>query len=417
MMFKSALLLVLVAGVAGCASSMQQLGNEPTPDEIPALEARSEANPDDAALWVRLGRAHRANDDLEASLEALHRARNLDPERSSVVVHLGLTHEAMGRPDLAREVYADYAATGSDEAVITWIDERGPELRRQELIRSARSAARREAELVDTPPQAGHVAVFPFVYTGTDPQFTALGRGISELLVYDLSVSGRLTLLERIQVQAVLDELELAEAGRVDPVTATRSGRILGAEHSIMGVIDAAADRLNLEASVVQTGVDDPNPSPISREDDLVDLFDVLKEVVLQIHRDLGIELTAAEEERVLEYRTRSLDALLAFSEGLLAEDRGNFAEAAGHFRSAVEIDPGFGEAEVRAVEADNLTTAQVQPPSTANDEFEPASTTVGVADLESLIPDPLARDAVAEATGQEGVGRRSILELIIRRP
>ena len=69
------------------------------------------------------------------------------------------------------------------------------------------------------------VAVFPFLYRGSDPALEPLGRALSELLVTDLGQVKRLRVLERARVQVLLDEMDLAERGLVDSTTAARSGR------------------------------------------------------------------------------------------------------------------------------------------------------------------------------------------------
>ena len=51
---------------------------------------------------------------------------------------------------------------------------------------------------------------------------------LTEVLVMDLAIIGRLTVLERAKVQMLLDEIALGEAGFLETATAARSGRILG---------------------------------------------------------------------------------------------------------------------------------------------------------------------------------------------
>lgn len=409
-----------------CAPAFETAGPV-TAAEIPLLEARTAQDPAAVADLVRLGQGYLEMGRTFDALSLLERAHRIEPLRPSAVAQLGLAYEAAERPDRAREVYEAYRRDGDSAALLAWIDGRLPEVRRQALILAAREAVAREEALAGTPPRLGHIAVLPFHVAGSEAAFEPLGRALAEFMVTDLSVTGRLTVLERTRVQLLLDELALAETDRVDPTTAARSGRMLGAENTVVGTVEASQERVAMEAAVVDVVGAALRGDPRSEQDALQELFAAQKRLALELHDALGIDLTPAERDRILEMRTRSLDALLAFGRGLAEEDRGDFAAAAEHFRAAVTLDPGFQEAGVRAGETEAATEASSPPPPEGVEpgvaeevalEGGPVPGTGEAFDgLEDLIPDPQVRDAVSEATGREGVGRASVLDLILRRP
>lgn len=407
----------------GCAPALQ-LGPEVGPEEIPDLEERMLETPTAVPVLVRLGRAYRSADRLDDAVAILEQAAELDGTNPGVVVHLGLAYEAAERPEDARRVYEGYRQVGDSPELLSWIQGRTAVVRRQQLVLAARDAVRREEELAATPPQPRHVAVLPFQYTGADPQYAPLGRALAELLITDLSQTDRLTVLERMRVQVLLDEIGLVEEGLVDPATAARSGRLLGAERSVLGQLDASAEQITLEAAVIRAADALREAEPFSERDVLQQLFAAQKRLALELYQGLGVELTAAERERILEHRTESLEALLAFGRGLAEEDEGNYAAAAQHYRQAAQLDPGFEAAQVRADETELTAGTETAMPSAAVDVVAAgAPADAGFQDqgfldqLEGLIPDPIARDAVAESQGTEGVGRMTLLEIIIRRP
>ena len=431
----AALLLVL----AGCGGTLDPGGTSPA-EAIPVLESRVFDNPNSVPDLVRLGRAYREARRLPQALSTLESARRLAPTDAGVLAELGLTYEAAERPEMALGLYQGVRQAGEPAELLEWVEGRIPRVRRQALELAARNAVAREAELSALPPNPGHVAVFPFQFTGVDEEFRPLGRALAEFMVTDLGVTGRLTVLERMRVQLLLDELALAETGRVDPSTAARSGRLLRAENTVVGTVDASATEVALEAAVVDVVRASLSGNPRLEEDGLREVFTAQKRLVLGIHRDLGIELTPAEEERILEYRTRSLEALLAYGRGLMAEDRGDFVEASSQFREAATLDPGFQDASIRASETERASEVATDAPTGVTGEpvaeevalegdagageetTAPEAAPEGVGDalgdgLEDLIPDPQVRDAVSEATGREGVGRTSILNIILRRP
>ena len=69
------------------------------------------------------------------------------------------------------------------------------------------------------------VSVAPLRVITTDTAYASLGYGMAALLASDLARSARVTIVERLRVDAVLRELQLAQSGRVDTTTAPRIGR------------------------------------------------------------------------------------------------------------------------------------------------------------------------------------------------
>src|SRR5690606_20054840 len=106
-------------------------------------------------------------------------------------------------------------------------------------------------ELAATPPVPATVAIFPFLVQMRDSTFRPLGRAMAEMLVTDLSQTDRLRVLERLRVQALADEMSLVEEGLIDPATAARGGRMLGAARVVQGSIAGSEAALQLDAAVV----------------------------------------------------------------------------------------------------------------------------------------------------------------------
>jgi TolB-like protein len=193
------------------------------------------------------------------------------------------------------------------------------------------------------------VAVFPFSYLGSDPNLKPLERGLTYLVITDLSKVKSLTLLERAQVQSLVDEMGLTQSGAVDPATGARSGRLLRAQDVVQGALqDAGANqKLKLDANVVAT----TSTSVVatgSSANQLPQLFDMEKAVVLQLLQKLGITLSAAEQRAISERPTADLQAFLAFSQGLEAEDRGDYQAASSAYQAATARDPNFKVARER---------------------------------------------------------------------
>jgi len=411
-------LAVMLMTQVGCGGLMA-LPPAPTPAEIPSLQAELERQPGSLAVRMRLAEAYRLAEQGEAALVLLEPVVSDRPEAA---LALGLAYESLDRVADARRAYADYVERGRDGSLKVRVRERLALLERQELEEAVRSALAREGELANTAPTPNTVGVFPFLAVTDDPEMKPLGTALAELLTTDLSQTERLTVVERAQVQALLTELSLGESGRVDPATAARSGRLLGAANLVQGRVEPSGSDLSVQAVVVSVPGGRDVPSPVRETDALARIFDMEKRLALALYEQMGIQLTQAERERVTRQTTTNVQALLAFGFGLEAADAGLDVEAATHFVRALNLDPGFDLARSHWTKADQSIRAAG---TTANTLGRLGLAEAGsVSDwrtrfeaVEALMANPAARDPAAEVLGAEGPGRRGTAEVIIRRP
>lgn len=288
-------------------------------------------------------------------------------------------------------------------------------MRRRELQQVVEIALAQEAQL-DAQPDPATVAVFPFVSSGADEEVRPLGRALTAFLATDLGQIERLRLLERVLLHALMSEIALAETDLVDPRTAARGGRIIGAGTIVQGQLQGDLERLVVDAAVVD--VRDGPGGPLTLEEAADRFLDMEKALVFQVLGELNIALTPTEEERIGRRPTQNLQAILAYGRGLEADDGGLFAEALGHFQQAAQLDPSFAAAQVAAAQA-----AQVQASisTTTADVATQALTPEGPGDLlglDDLLSDITNRDPAQEALGTEGLmGSPSVIDVILRRP
>lgn len=424
----SASLLTLLV-CAACAPSRSGIP-APSPAEIPALESSLSRGSADASTMTRLGAAYRADGRFDEARAQLESALEANPGHAGAVLFLGLTYEDLGELERARQLYESYLQLGGDSPVHGRIRGRLPLLRRLELASAIRQAIARETELANGTPQPRTVAVFPFLYAGQDSSLEPLSRAMADMLTTDLSQTERLSVLERTRVQLLIDELELGATGLVDPVSAARGGRLLGAERLVQGAIGGGPAQIQFDAAIVQpwTGVLTSGPGGatpdasgivrLSESDALQRLFDAEKRLALRIYEAMGVVLTPAERERVNRRPTENLQAILAYGRGLRAADAGDFALAAQHFAAAAALDPSFALARERAAElesmalARDLTTADIA----FLGAFE-ARLPLAFEPLDVLVPSLTGRDPAQEVMGTEGYGTPTVVEVVIERP
>jgi hypothetical protein len=85
------------------------------------------------------------------------------------------------------------------------------------------------------------VAVMDF--TGGELLEERLRFRMSDMVLTPLVKAGRFTVVERERLEALLAEQELGATERVDPATAARVGKILGAELVVFGTVTQASDQ------------------------------------------------------------------------------------------------------------------------------------------------------------------------------
>jgi tetratricopeptide (TPR) repeat protein len=412
--------LVACMAAAGCAS----LGGPafvPSPEEVPALEARVRANPDDAQALTRLGAAYESAGRLDQAAEVLQRAVVSDPESANAHFILGLVFDAQERFADAGRSYGRYLELAPDSRLRGQVEGRLELARRNELRVAVRESLAREQQLAARPSPAT-VAVFPFLFSGSDERLRPLGRALAEMLTTDLAQTDRLTVLERVQVQALLDEVELGQSGVVDPATAARGGRLLGAGRVVQGQVSGNEQAMTLEAAVVQVGATG-DPGTVRQQDAGGRFFEMEKALAFQIYEEMGVSLAPAERERVGRRLTENLQALLAFGRGLEASDAGRFSEARQFFQQAVQLDPRFQRANQLAGSAADLERAASTSTSDAAEEVATASVEADIAAEVAAVASQAAaaatRNPAQEALGTEGVGKNpaTSITVILKRP
>ncbi|UCF41522.1 MAG: tetratricopeptide repeat protein [Gemmatimonadota bacterium] len=362
-----------------------------SPDEIPQLEQQLAQDPGDGAVLLRYAAALFAGGRYDSARTIARRGMAIRPDDALGPLVVGQTLERQGAYDRAIAVYADYLAAYPEHDGAAAVRARDLIARRARATEQARVALTREDELSQQPGDPQTVAVLPLDVAG-DASYQPLSRGLAEMITSDLALLERFRLVERLEVGALLDEMRLAEAGRVDAATAARMGYLLRAGRMVQGLAAIPPDAdARLEASVVRS--DGQVTSPQAATGRLRDLMQMEKQVVIGLAGQLGYVLSEAERQMILENGTQSLVAFLAYSRGLVAEDLGDFPAAALYYGEAVRADPGFSAARAnyqRSVAADAVTGAP--------DDQVTALSTQSVADP-TLLPTPLA-DVMASTLG-----------------
>jgi len=355
-----ALLGVIVAGMGGCGGPSVTMDQDRAAfeDEETRLEKRLQEYPDDGEALRDLGSIYLRTDRPAQAYDALKKAYSRRPDDPRVLFYLGLASETVGRREAALDLFSKFGEVPEDSKYRTLMEGRYQWLARKQAERQVQQMIAQEKKNPSAKKQVdpGVVAVVPMEYQGGNEKYQPLGRGLAEMFTTDLANVRRLKVVERVRLQAILDELELARSTYVDQATAPRVGRLLGAGKIVGGSYLVTNDeQLRLQVTLANVATGERMPQLDRQRAGISELFKLQKEVTFSIVDQLGVELTPQEKAAIQEVPTQNLQAFLAYSRGLLAEDRGNYGAAVQYYQQAQQMDPNFEQASQRRQKAESV--------------------------------------------------------------
>ena len=193
------------------------------------------------------------------------------------------------------------------------------------------------------------IAVLPFSNGGSYGQgkedFDALERGIAGMMISELSTNPAARVVERQEIQRLLDEQNLGAQNRVDPQTAARIGKLVGARYTILGTfIDFYGDfRVDVRLVNTETGEIIKTESERMQRDHL---FDIIRNIAARLMKDANLPAVQRPANDQRQSRQVPTEALTYYSRALLYQDRGQKEKAVEMFNRALAIFPEYAEAQ-----------------------------------------------------------------------
>lgn len=175
--------------------------------------------------------------------------------------------------------------------------------------------------------------------------YQALRRGLAAMTISELSVNPGVRVVERAQIQQILQEQDLGRSDRVDPQTALRVGRLLNAKYMVTGTIyDVRGDfRIDARLFNVETTQIIKTQRVSGRLDNV---FDLVQRLAADLMRDANLpplERRAVEEHR--QQGAPPTQAVMAYSRAVLYADRGDKERAVEQYRRAIAAFPNYSQA------------------------------------------------------------------------
>ena len=192
------------------------------------------------------------------------------------------------------------------------------------------------------------VAVFAFTNGGSYGQqkedYDALERGMAGMLISELAANPALRVVERENIQHLVDEQNLGASGRVDAQTAAKVGKLVGARYAVMGdFIDLYGDfRVDVRVVNVETSeIIKTEKATMQREH----LFDLVRNIATALNKDLNLPALPRQVSEQRMNRQVPTEALTYYSRALLYQDRGQREKAIEYYNRALTVFPQYTEA------------------------------------------------------------------------
>ena len=289
----------------------------------------------------------------------LERAYKMKTDDPKTLFYYALSLEFCGKEQEAFSIYRRYEETAYQSHYRLLMKNRYNSLNRKRMKDYARQLLAQERLLDTQQLSPKSVVVFPFVYHGDNEEYATLSKGLCEMMITDLSQVKDLQLIERVRLNALLDEMKLGQTGLLDPNTTAKTGRLLTAGQIVFGAYDVRGED-KLHVALEHRDLLDRNkpPARAGASGTLDQLLTLEKRMVFGVIKKMGIEMTQEERERILRVPTRNIQAFITYCKGLEQQDGGQFQAAAASFQQAARMDPTFDVAGEKLMESQALTQA-----------------------------------------------------------
>ena len=220
------------------------------------------------------------------------------------------------------------------------------------LALDAAAAAPGHAQTVRAPDARPTVAVLNFTNAAMvrTADYAPLSRGMAEMLITELAVNPDIRVVERAELQRLLDEQNLGSSDRVDKETAIRLGKLLGAHHLLMGtfVIDPKENvRIDVRSVNTETSQVEYVESITGKTERLLPMVGELGTKV-----NAGLKLPPLPAGRVRPAVAEpkgpnQFRAMMLMSRALERQDKGDPSSAVSLYKEALMEYPDFTRAKV----------------------------------------------------------------------
>ena len=168
-----------------------------------------------------------------------------------------------------------------------------------------------------------------------------IGKAVSAMLTTEFTVRDGLEVLERQEINSLLQEQRLGLSGRVDESSAVEIGKLLGVQYVFHGAVVSIANslRVDIRAIDIETG-------EVMSVMKVTDMTTNLLDVVVNIADSFGDDLDLPPLSERPDMEQIPLGATIAFSRAVDYENKDETEKAIEQYEAALEIHPNHRDAQ-----------------------------------------------------------------------
>lgn len=191
------------------------------------------------------------------------------------------------------------------------------------------------------------VAIIYFDNSSGEAALDKLKKGLADMMISDMSGIQMLSIVERDRLETILKEQKLNNTSAFDAGTASKLGKLLGAQVILTGAYFEMLGSLRIDARFI-----DVETGKILKSDgvegEVSNFFKIQKQLTWKIIRNIDAKVTPAEEadlKKIEKAGGPDFEAIQRYSEALDLFDRGNKLKAAEIINTLLAKYPYFGPA------------------------------------------------------------------------
>lgn len=331
---------MLLAGITGCSLLVKGDYKFQTKDYAGAIAdftAYLEKNPNSFQAKYMLGRAYLEAGELDKSVAMLQEALALNPKDPEATFFLGTAFVAKGDHEkaiAAFESFEDPARPLLEKEVSKQLTL----LKIEYNKKLAKEAVASEKKLASVKPAVETYAVCYYEDKTPGKNLGPFQKALAAMTISNLSQISSIQVVERLRLQALLEEMSLGQTGIVDSKTAPRMGKLVGAENLIVGTLSQDIRTDTAVASTTKGKVVGNAAVTVKRDH----FFELPGAIAAGVAKMKGIELTPTEQAAIGETHTKNIDAVLYYGNALDSMDKADWKTALDFFNKALAADPQF---------------------------------------------------------------------------
>lgn len=224
---------IVLLFIAGCSTTTVDLKSA-KPESKQVVTVAPTPKEEAEAKLVKSGLQYFESGDFKQSREVFSKVQKQHANNAVSAYFLGLIELQEGNSKATIKLWNKYMRLDPVGARENDIQERLALIETEVLDKEVEALLQNESVQGEQAPEPNSVAVFDFAYWG-DKKYNVLAKGMTALIITDLSKVPGLKVLERQKLQKLMGEMKLSKTQLVDGNTKIRAGRLMKAEKLMLG--------------------------------------------------------------------------------------------------------------------------------------------------------------------------------------